>query len=965
MPLDSASTNELLHLHARALIASNIAERQTEVVRKAFNYLTASENHKVVYIADEVGLGKTYIALGIAMLLRHFSQEKTMHRDLVLVPKANLQRKWADAAKSFVQNNYRGNRTDIAPLFDVELNRERLQTLLPDAAMTIFRMTSFSSLAAKSSRRARLPLLERLKEQVGPDKWALQILDKAWTGHLFENERARDLLCLAAYLLNALSGRVNTLIVDEAHNYRHGIDSSFRNLATACFLGVHRHEAVLKAFPELEKRLHFPLADKTICLSATPKDRDLWEIARQLDCLTAKHPLAGVSDPDEFRQRLKSFLIRGNLTYDINGQSVSRHECRSEHRQGHVDKNKSAEWLDVPNDFMGAFWQLIQYQSIKHLRAKGNTTFEMGMLAGFETYHLDAQKIHAAGNMPATDRDEDDTDTQKEYEQTATREIRESEDRQVIETLVRDFQKKFGEPPHPKQTPLTHELGKQMFEQQEKSLVFVRRVHTATELSGRLLREYERRVAEDLRRFFEKTDTKPRFPREFWRFASDKLTDLLKEFEMKDVREEVMAFFRDGKLLEKIKAAHGFGWFERRELEGQLDFCFFAFKNNETVQDEVKRLRERKKWHINEDFWKALREVGKSWQMKRIENPDADDDSEGGDELESAYFFNDYFRKGRPGKFFRNKMYRKKSSGEQLFSLPDDPQTNDNGFLSRLLHETCAIEFARWKARESYCPEDWQMLSEILKGIFRNGTGLLPAFLADSAKSGAFADNLLLLLRADAPFAHVAEEVRTILLDFDLLMSVNFGQQTPGSIHKYFRMLSPVVSRTGMTGADRSIVAAQFRMPGFPYVLVATDIFREGEDLHTYCQNVYHYGIAWNPSDMEQRTGRIDRINSLSHRKLIAENSGGNCPVNQVQVFYPYLRQSVEVNQVTKLFGHINRFIETFNEIELTLKRESQVALDVPVSEGDILPLLTPVRPKRGYFEVEDFIDFSHVSEKL
>ncbi len=82
------------------------------------------------------------------------------------------------------------------------------------------------------------------------------------------------------------------------------------------------------------------------------------------------------------------------------------------------------------------------------------------------------------------------------------------------------------------------------------------------------------------------------------------------------------------------------------------------------------------------------------------------------------------------------------------------------------------------------------------------------------------------------------------------------------------RSLSPVIGISGQSRRNRSLVAAQFRMPGFPYALVATDILREGEDLHTYCQNIYHYGVAWNPSDMEQRTGRIDRINSMSFRKL-------------------------------------------------------------------------------------------------
>ena len=55
-------------------------------------------------------------------------------------------------------------------------------------------------------------------------------------------------------------------------------------------------------------------------------------------------------------------------------------------------------------------------------------------------------------------------------------------------------------------------------------------------------------------------------------------------------------------------------------------------------------------------------------------------------------------------------------------------------------------------------------------------------------------------------------------------------------------------------------------MPGFPLALVTTDVLQEGEDLHTFCSRVIHYGITWTPSAMEQRTGRIDRIGSLFQR---------------------------------------------------------------------------------------------------
>src|SRR3954453_21952957 len=55
-----------------------------------------------------------------------------------------------------------------------------------------------------------------------------------------------------------------------------------------------------------------------------------------------------------------------------------------------------------------------------------------------------------------------------------------------------------------------------------------------------------------------------------------------------------------------------------------------------------------------------------------------------------------------------------------------------------------------------------------------------------------------------------------------------------------------------------------FNTPFFPEVLVASSVMGEGVDLHRDCRHVIHHDLDWNPSTLEQRTGRIDRIGSRS-----------------------------------------------------------------------------------------------------
>lgn len=57
-----------------------------------------------------------------------------------------------------------------------------------------------------------------------------------------------------------------------------------------------------------------------------------------------------------------------------------------------------------------------------------------------------------------------------------------------------------------------------------------------------------------------------------------------------------------------------------------------------------------------------------------------------------------------------------------------------------------------------------------------------------------------------------------------------------------------------------------FNTPFFPEVLVASSVMAEGVDLHHECRHVIHHDLDWNPSTLEQRTGRVDRIRSRAAR---------------------------------------------------------------------------------------------------
>ncbi len=60
-----------------------------------------------------------------------------------------------------------------------------------------------------------------------------------------------------------------------------------------------------------------------------------------------------------------------------------------------------------------------------------------------------------------------------------------------------------------------------------------------------------------------------------------------------------------------------------------------------------------------------------------------------------------------------------------------------------------------------------------------------------------------------------------------------------------------------------------FNTPFFPEILVASAVMSEGVDLHLNCRHTIHHDLDWNPSVLEQRTGRLDRLGSHAERSAM------------------------------------------------------------------------------------------------
>jgi superfamily II DNA/RNA helicase len=82
-----------------------------------------------------------------------------------------------------------------------------------------------------------------------------------------------------------------------------------------------------------------------------------------------------------------------------------------------------------------------------------------------------------------------------------------------------------------------------------------------------------------------------------------------------------------------------------------------------------------------------------------------------------------------------------------------------------------------------------------------------------------------------------------------------------GAGRQTFRILPTVRMVFGDTPRDiRQRLMLGFNSPLFPELLISSAVLGEGVDLHRFCRYVIHHDLCWNPSTLEQRTGRLDRI---------------------------------------------------------------------------------------------------------
>lgn len=909
--LDLATAAELIDFSGNGAVSADLSKLQLEGAVALHNILS---DIGVAYLADEVGMGKTYVALGVVALMRRFKPDL---RVLYLLPKNNVRDKWLKDYRSFIDKNYRLQDGVVKGFGNSPAAPNRLCSSLSDLTQTVatasvrdyFICTSAFSLPIGGTAKELSKTLDRLRAALPQNGKRVDALIEELTHVNFTDvDMPAFKLKVKQFWAESLNGilpQFDLVVVDEAHNYRRGLQSADRNQLLATVLGTDKNSSSKPI-----KRIN-----RVLLLSATPFDREIGQLKRQLE-LFAKGEVLKVSPKaswDQIHNALKPFMVRRLNRIMLGEKAHTRNMYRTEHRSGvHAEVKLGLE--------QQLFAALLQKKVSESLNENNSGKFELGMLASFESY------------LPLNNGKPVQFDGINDQLSTVEGRERDAPDRTVVEYLINDYQSRFRAfPPHPKMDVVAHRAKVSALDANKKQLIFVRRVGSVGELKAKIEDSYNHWIAQYV--------------------ANDPaVTEWFSEYQ-KRIGERQLTQFDDEFDEDKANLSSFFAWFYRgnnellAKVNGQLQITPFNYRN---LLGSASMM-----FATN---WSALPGMPRPDQLdfsSLTELPSLPVSPTRIQQFERAqYAYLCAIKNGAPSSCAR--------VAQRIFSLVySDVKTEsaiiDASSLVQALNQKTFWEVIQtqpdlvalglnWTNQTfealAVASEETDAESIVRKIIVHHRLAAalcrldhpfidLYALRGSRGKSEdrSADENLieefskLLISQSKYPNAFSSFTIlRDLFANFDLLLKQNFEDvadkpiaELTTYITRQLQPLSPVLGASGVNSASRSAIARKFRMPGYPRVLVSTDVFQEGEDLHTFCDSVVHYGISANPISLEQKVGRVDRIASLSHRAMKSVTTRHED--HYIQVGFPHIRESLEFLHVRLAARNLNQFLLSMNKI--------------------------------------------------
>ncbi|GEM_PF-2226886 len=897
---------------------------QTAGVAALYNILCKRD---YAYLADEVGMGKTFQALGLASIVWFL---KPAARIVVVCPRKNLQTKWIRDMGNFVTNNYGKHWLEgddivksslfgssvITPIHCENLWEFADSLFAPGRVLPVLRHTSFRRVAFLSKQRSVRDNWDRfydrmMRSGLHSDDFSGRLPSEENAPIEF-TERFGQSFNTALKTVWGDDKPIDLLIFDEAQYLRNPDNNS-----NTLFKSIFNNRV-----------------KKWLMLSATPLHSGVESIINQIDSYAcANSPLFEEGDaenPLKLQSKLRQFLIRRPRMYVVSqsGQEMTKAMYRQH--------NAASDGIESSQVITSLSMALVQKELVKVLDGHNNR-YKIGFLSSFESLQDSISKTSRARRrgrkMDFEQYDvAQDIELESSTDDDESLEGTEAPDERFVSVLSKDFESQFGRPlPHPKLEHVVDSLWYDAFVGNQKVLLFVRRISTVKELEELFERKFTALVEKRVRDVW-KTEIEWTKPLEIDQGVKEEnVEEEMSERNERALETESMSPFRrtmsEGGWLAKFRSLfygqrkHALffqeNWF--RHIAEPKGISLVELSNRipeELWRESIKYARKYKKGILKTERQKyllvhAFARHSDIFGLDRVET-----------EFWREFFrqlYSDATQRVEPDR--RSKEYRDADLVLYEGFWEEWKKRFSNGHDLQLPTANYSVAYKILFIRE--LTKNW------IGQWIRLSDTIIDLFYAE--KKGGMAQPFFDYLESNSSHAKTLREKLTGWIKFQSLIMLNAispGNESLSSfagktVFPELNNQSPVIGMTGQNVSETAI--KQFKMPGYPQIIVCTDVLKEGEDLHLFCDKVIHYGLAWTSGDMEQRVGRVDRYFSQIERRL---NESPDKTVPKLMIHYPHIAASLEREQVYRVMRR-QAFAESIMDNSLSYDSEDLKELSV------------------------------------
>ena len=925
----------------------SLVELQARGTTALFNRLCAKQR-RFAYLADEVGMGKTYQALGVASLVWALKPDA---RVVFVSTRANLQEKWERDFKNFYRENYLQragvgrSRVEGQPSVTwcrpENLRDFAVELRLPGRLGFFLRMTSF--------RRPVAVFESRDAWDVSREKAHAMMNRVGLAGELAREAKKHGRASASAVLNEVFADAMRQLLVQIGdEDKRPAVDLLVIDEAQSLRNPDNQTNKVFRKIFGEGSNGEARVVDRWLFLSATPVHGSRDDIVNAVKVANPGYrKLDGDPTEGRFKAALKEFMVRRPRTYRTNGSgNGSAILTKVDYRDHRVDDE---EWLVRSMSAEAALAMALVQKKLVQVLANQANRFKVGYLSSFESLHSSLRR--KLGNHEADDEEQGGEHSDHEHLESDGAKGDEPPDAGFVQRLGEDYFARFGRTlPHAKLDRVVDVVANRAWERGDKVLIFARRINTVEELAQRLEETHEDAVVSRIRQFWSRELD--------WKDGLSGLGDQTQDASAEPLPDGDDAERSPGAAVDAVvRTRRPYGlrsafredqWLERyRNTYRSTGRNALVFHENwfrtlcrlggVAPKEAVER--------VPDDLWRAsyqaaAKRSGGSVRVDPVVRSHhlvlqllQQQPSVFGGVESSAAHWRDFLGRIYPSADTKGGASAATSTGggrderlllyegfwEQWFARGDEA-----------LNELLAGDQEQLATRQ--CAMSWIGQSLRLTDALID---LRCAEAKDGETSGPYRFEWLRhffdYLHGDHPHAKaLLGRCRAWASHADVIIRNCFEIQgsrlelAEKGAYDELNVATPVVRVVGGSPQPRAI--RQFKMPYYPMVVVCTDVLKEGEDLHVFCDKVVHYGVAWTSGDLEQRVGRVDRFFSQIERRVRDD------PDSKLPVYYPHVFGSIERRQVSTVLHRVRTAERLMGDIGVKRSESREIDASAPAS---------------------------------